>query len=90
MASNGNGKSANEPVILGAARTPQGKLLGNLTALGAVELAQYAVKGAVERSAINTEDVNEVILGHVLPAGSGQAVPRQVWIGAGYPDTVAA
>lgn len=88
MAANGNGKSGNEPVILSAARTPQGKFLGNLSSLSAVDLAQHAVKGAVERSGINPENVNEVVLGQVLPAGSGQAVPRQVWVGAGYPETV--
>jgi acetyl-CoA C-acetyltransferase len=84
----GNGKSGNDPVILSAARTPQGKLLGNLSTLSPVQLAQHAVKGAVDRSGITPENVNEVILGQVLPAGSGQAVPRQVWIGAGYPETV--
>lgn len=83
-----NGKSGNEPVILSAARTPQGKILGTLSSLTAVQLAQKAVQGAVERSGIVPQDVNEVILGQVLPAGSGQAVPRQVWIGAGYPETV--
>lgn len=84
----GNGKQAKDAVILSAARTPQGKLLGELSTKSAVELAQYAVKGAVERSGIKPENVREVILGQVLPAGSGQAVPRQVWIGNGYPDTV--
>ncbi|MCB9436722.1 MAG: acetyl-CoA C-acetyltransferase [Anaerolineales bacterium] len=86
MSSNGNG--AQNPVIIGAARTPQGKLLGALEGLSAVQLGQIAVKAAVERSGINTEDVNEVILGQVVPAGSGQAVPRQVWIGLGYPPNV--
>jgi acetyl-CoA C-acetyltransferase len=86
MGSNGNG--AKDVVILGSARTPQGKLLGSLGTQTAVELAQVAVKGAVERSGINPTDVNEVILGNVVSAGIGQAPPRQVWIGAGYPDTV--
>ncbi len=86
MGSNGN--AAQEAVILGAARTPQGKLLGSLAPLSAVQLAQHAVKAAVERSGINPENVDEVILGQVIPTGSGQAVPRQVWIGAGYPENV--
>jgi acetyl-CoA C-acetyltransferase len=74
-------------VILGAARTPQGKILGALAPLTAVELGQYAVKEAVQRSNIDPNDVREVILGQVVQAGSGQASPRQVWIGAGFPDT---
>lgn len=85
--SNGNGKSPHNPVILGAARTPQGKVLGDLASLTAVELGQYAVKEAVERSGIDPTDVREVILGQVVQAGAGQAAPRQVWIGAGFPDT---
>ncbi|NDJ84446.1 MAG: thiolase family protein [Chloroflexi bacterium] len=80
--------STNEPVILGAARTPQGKLLGALESLSAVQLGQYAVKAAVERSGINPENVSEVIMGQVIPTGSGQAVPRQIWIGAGFPDAI--
>ncbi len=77
-----------EAVILGAARTPQGKLLGALAPISAIQLAQYAVRGAVERSSIDPANVDEVILGQVIPAGNGQAVPRQVWISAGYPDHV--
>lgn len=85
---NGNGKSAHEAVILGAARTPQGKILGALESLTAVHLAQHAIKAAVERSQVKPENVSEVMLGQVIQAGAGQAVPRQAWIGAGYPDTV--
>ncbi|PJF44590.1 MAG: acetyl-CoA C-acyltransferase [Phototrophicales bacterium] len=88
MASNGNGQYSNDVVILGAARTPQGKLLGELANLSAVQLGQYAVQAAVERSGVNPTDVNEVIIGQVLSAGAGQAVPRQIWIGAGFPETV--
>ncbi len=84
----GNENGANDIVILGSARTPQGKLLGAIGSLSAVELGQVAVKGAVERSGINPEDVQEIILGNVVSAGVGQAAPRQVWIGAGYPDKV--
>ena len=85
---NGNGKSANEAVILGAARTPQGKILGTLESQTAVDLARHAVMAVVERSNINAVDVSEVILGNVISSGIGQAMPRQVWVGAGYPDTV--
>ena len=88
MAVSRNGKHADDIVILGAARTPQGKFGGQLQPLSAVQLGTIAVKAAVERSGIDAGDVQEVILGQVVPAGSGQAVPRQVWIGAGYPDKV--
>jgi acetyl-CoA C-acetyltransferase len=83
-----NGKNVDDVVILGGARTPHGKLLGALKPFSAVQLGQVAVKAAVERSGIDPAQVDEVILGQVVPAGSGQAVPRQVWIGAGYPDNV--
>lgn len=85
---NGNGKHADDVVIIGGARTPQGKFLGQLQPLSAVQLGITAVQAAVERSGVQPGDVSEVILGQVIPAGSGQAVPRQVWIGAGYPDRV--
>lgn len=90
MVTNGNGKHP-EPediVIVGLARTPQGKFLGALKALTAVQLGTIAVKAAVERSGIQPDSVDEVILGQVIAAGAGQAVARQVWIGAGYPDRV--
>lgn len=86
MSQSTNGNA--EAVILSAARTPQGKILGVLESFSAVQLGQQAVKAAVERSGINPADVNEVMLGHVITAGTGQATPRQVWIGAGYPNTV--
>lgn len=85
-----NGKHTRDAVILSGARTPQGKILGVLESLNAVQLGQVAVKAAVERSGIQPENVQEVMFGHVLSAGYGQAPPRQVWIGAGYPDTVGA
>jgi acetyl-CoA C-acetyltransferase len=83
-----NGKRMDDVVIVGAARTPQGKFLGQLQSLTAAQLGTVAVKAAVERSGIAPGDVDEVILGQVVAAGSGQAVARQVWIGAGYPDKV--
>src|SRR5436190_2726528 len=87
-ASNGNGRHADDVVIVGVARTPQGKFLGQLQSLNAVQLGTIAVKAAVERSGVQPGDVDEVILGQVVPAGSGQAVPRQIWLGAGFPDKV--
>lgn len=83
-----NGKHGREAVILSSARTPQGRFLGGLSSLTAVELGQVAVKAAVERSGIDASQVNEVIVGNVISAGVGQALPRQISIGAGIPDTV--
>lgn len=85
---NTNGKHAEDIVIVGAARTSQGKFLGQLKSFSAVQLGTVAVKAAIERSAIKPSDVNEVIIGQVVAAGAGQAVARQIWIGAGYPDNV--
>ncbi|HVO43908.1 MAG TPA: acetyl-CoA C-acyltransferase [Aggregatilineales bacterium] len=88
---NSNGKSGKHPddvVIIGTARTPHGRFLGALKSLSAVDLAILAVKAAVERSGIDPQAVDELILGQVIAAGSGQAVARQVWLGAGYPDRV--
>lgn len=86
--SNGKGQHARDVVILGGARLPQGKFLGILKSMTAVQLGTVAVRAAVERSGINPADVDEVIIGQVVPAGSGQAVARQIWIGAGFPDNV--
>jgi acetyl-CoA C-acetyltransferase len=82
------GDASREAVILSGARLPQGKLLGALTPFTAVELGQRAVRAAVERSGVNPGDFDEVILGQVISAGSGQAVPRQVSTGAGIPPHV--
>lgn len=81
-------KHAREAVILGSARTPQGKFLGGLAGLSAAELGKIAVKAAVERAQINGEHVDEVILGNVVSAGTGQALPRQISIGAGLPERI--
>jgi acetyl-CoA C-acetyltransferase len=83
-----NGYSPNDTVILGSARTPQGKFLGALASLTAADLGRVAVRAAVQRSGINPADVSEVILGNVISAGVGQALPRQVSLGAGIPDHV--
>lgn len=81
-------KSLRDPIILSGARTPQGKFLGGLASLTAAELGQYAVKAAVERSGIDTSAIDEVIIGNVVSAGVGQALPRQISIGAGIPEHV--
>jgi acetyl-CoA C-acetyltransferase len=77
-----------EPVILASARSPQGKLMGALAPLTAAELGKIAFKAAIERSGVDANDVNEVIVGNVIAAGTGQALPRQISIGAGLPDHV--
>jgi len=81
-------KNGREAVILSGARTPQGKFLGGLAGLSAAELGKVAVRAAVERAQINTEQVDELILGNVVSAGVGQALPRQISIGARLPDRV--
>ncbi len=83
-----NAKNSTDIVILGGARTPQGKFLGALQPLTSVQLGTVAVKAAVERSGVDPNAVEEIIMGQVVGAGSGQAVARQVWIGAGFPDNV--
>lgn len=83
-----NGKTSRDVMILGSARTPQGRFLGALAGVSAAELGQVAVKAATERSGINPDAVDEVIIGNVVGAGVGQALPRQISIGAGLPDTI--
>ena len=61
------------PVIVGAARTPIGKFLGALSSLSAPELGAIAIREALKRSKVPVEDVQEVIMGHVIQGGTGQA-----------------
>jgi len=72
-----------EVVILSAARTPQGKVRGQLAALTGVELGTVALRAALARSGVNPDDVDAVIVGQVLQAGAGQNPARQTSIGAG-------
>ena len=81
-------KSKRDPVILASARTPQGKLMGALSPMKAAKLGQVAFGAALERSGIDAGDVNEVIVGNVISAGVGQALPRQISINAGVPEHV--
>ncbi len=74
-----------QPVILGGARTPHGRFLGALASLSAVDLGIHALRATLARTGITAEDVDEVIVGQVVPAGSGQAVARQIALGAGMP-----
>ncbi len=77
-----------EAVIVSAVRTPIGGYMGSLSSLKATELGAIAIKEAINRAGIKGEDVSEVIMGCVLPAGLGQAPARQAAIYAGLPETV--
>ena len=70
-------------VIVSAARTPMGGFQGELKAFAAPELGAAAIRAAVERAKIGADQVEEVIMGCVLPAGQGQAPARQAAVGAG-------
>lgn len=73
----------NDVVIVAAARTPQGRLKGQLAAFTAPQLGSFAIRGALEQAAIDPEAIDAVIVGQVLAAGSGQNAARQAAIGAG-------
>src|SRR5437868_974376 len=72
-------------VIVSAARTPMGAFQGELKGFAAPELGAAAIGAAVERAKIGADEVSEVIMGCVLPAGQGQAPARQASLGAGLP-----
>jgi acetyl-CoA C-acetyltransferase len=79
----------NDPiVIVSAARTPMGAFQGELKGFAAPELGAAAIRAAVERAKIKPEEVQEAIMGCVLPAGQGQAPARQAALGAGLPLAV--
>src|ERR671935_591037 len=75
-------------VILGAARTPIGKLGGGLASLDATELGATAIKAALERADVGPEEVQHVSYGQVLQAGQGQIPSRQAQVKAGIPKEV--
>ena len=77
-------------VIVGAARTPMGAFQGELKNFSAPELGAAAIRAAVERAKIRPEDVHEVLMGCVLPAGQGQAPARQAALAAGLPMSAGA
>lgn len=72
-------------VIVAAARTPQGRLKGQLAPLTAVQLGSAAIKGALEKGGIPADAVDAVLVGQVLAAGAGQNPARQAAVGAGIP-----
>ena len=75
-------------VILGAARTPVGKMGGSLSTLDATELGGVAIEAALERSGVAPEQVEHVVMGQVLQAGQGQIPSRQAQIKGGIPKEV--
>jgi len=75
-------------VILGAARTPIGKMGGGLASLDATELGGLAIGAALERAGVEPEQVEHVVMGQVLQAGQGQIPSRQAQIKAGIPKEV--
>ena len=81
----------NDPiVIVSAARTPIGGLLGDFSALSAHQLGSVAIKAAVARAGITGDAVDEALMGNCLMAGQGQAPARQAVLGAGLPQSVGA
>src|SRR5262245_23950275 len=75
-------------VILGSARTPVGKMGGALSSVDAPELGGIAIQGALERSGVAPEQIQQVIFGQVLQAGQGQIPSRQAQIKGGIPKEV--
>jgi acetyl-CoA C-acetyltransferase len=77
-------------VIVGGARTPIGKLAGSLKDFSAMDLGGVAIKAALKRAGISGDQVDYVIMGHVIQAGTGQITARQAAVKAGIPMTVPA
>ena len=77
----------NDPIVIaGMARTPMGGFQGVLREVSAPELGSFAIRAALERSELQADDIDEVLMGCVLPAGMGQAPARQASLGAGIPN----
>ncbi len=81
-------KMSREVVIVSTARTPIGSFLGALSTIPAPKLGAIAIKGALDKINLKPELVEEVLMGNVVQAGTGQAPARQAAIYAGIPDTV--
>ncbi len=79
-----------QPVIVGGARTPVGRLLGSLAGIPATELGGIAIAEALRRAGASPDQVQYVIMGQVLQAGAGQITARQAGVAAGIPMTVPA
>ena len=82
---------SNDPVVIvGGARTPMGGFQGALTDASTTQLGATAIKAAVERANVSTDDIDEVIMGCILTAGIGQGPARQAMREAGLPDSTGA
>ena len=79
-----------QPVIVGGARTPVGRLLGSLASKSASELGGVAIAGALQAAGIAPDQVQYVIMGQVLQAGAGQITARQAAVAAGISMSVPA
>ncbi len=79
-----------QPVIVSATRTPIGKFLGALSSVTAPELGAIVIREALRRANVPADQVEEVIMGHVVQGGTGQAPARQAMLKAGVPATVSA
>ncbi len=77
-------------VIVGMARTPMAGFQGDFTALTATDLGKVAIEAAIKRAGIAANDVDDVLMGCVLPAGQGQAPARQASLKAGLPESTGA
>ena len=77
-----------EVVIVSVARTPIGSFMGSLSTIPAPKLGAMAIKGALDKINLSPNEVDEVLMGNVIQAGTGQAPARQAAIFAGIPDTV--
>lgn len=80
--------NTDDVVIVAAARTPQGRLKGQLAPLTAVQLGSAAIRGALAQGGVPADAVDAVLVGQVLPAGAGQNPARQASVGAGIPWSV--
>jgi len=82
--------TSRQAVIVSAARTPIGRFLGALSTLSAPELGATAIRAAIQRSGIDVNEIEEVIMGNVIQGGVGQAPARQAALKGGVPATVSA
>jgi acetyl-CoA C-acetyltransferase len=80
----------NVPVILSACRTPIGRYLGAISSVPATRLGSISIKEAVQRSGVDPAAIDDVIMGHVVQGGTGQAPARQAMIHAGLPAVIPA
>ncbi|MFC6382944.1 acetyl-CoA C-acetyltransferase [Nesterenkonia lacusekhoensis] len=85
-----NSVSAEPTVIVAGARTPIGKLMGGLSSLSAAQLGSAALSGALEKAGTEASEVEYVIMGQVIQAGSGQNPARSAALGAGIPAHIPA